>query len=716
MKQFVFKNPFYKVLVDEEQTKIQFLDLDDNCIIPNVLHNLQIENTVEQNEIQDVSLDTFNVRIENTSSGIKISMVGEGEFQTLTISFMLSSNTPEIKVEIQTNYKKKIAIVRESIILQLEEGVSQIFTKNAKSIKENFSDHYWIGKQGGVVFGKGTRSMFINNAPMVSSLEVKSIEQELWVNLDLSMDHPFINPDPDGIWQDRSNSRYDSRKSRENKFSFYVGKTPSLLPRIMKTPHGFLSTYVWTEHACNGDLKTKKAVYFGSEDIDSVKNAIGGFAKHNIPVTQSVFYANSDKTKIQTSELFKDEMLAVKSNKDFFAFLKELHSTGLYEICLHCPQPTTSSLKVVEEALDFMKKQFDIVTWIDHLAYTEKEISGSMESFSCYGMHNNKKDYYIASIWEKYDVKYFWNHALEYIDRIPKRKDSKSENEFKKLSGPDITNHPIKNLFIIGKGYAKSLMLQRPMLILIAKKIMMAIKLIKKSLRYTRNVFVMKQKNQKISNWTTIPLIVGTIKHLNSSEDLPNSIYWRHPTITADFYSWGTYLTRGYYFNRGDKVSDWAKKLCDFSESWGVFIHHAYPGRAKDTNGCWEVDNYGKVVVSKEFDQCLALMESFQSEKKIYFTTIRDIMDYWLKLENIEMDFSRDDDVIRISNWNKTRVQGITFVTTTHEIYVGGKEPNIRQVNGETVFWFDLGEMQYTTISSSVLTSMEQGQLNISQL
>ena len=96
MEQFVFKNPFFKCCVNEEKTKIQFLDLDDNCIIPNVLHNLQIENTVKQNEIQDVSLTTFNVHIENTSSGIKVSMVGEGEFQTLNVSFILSSKTPEI--------------------------------------------------------------------------------------------------------------------------------------------------------------------------------------------------------------------------------------------------------------------------------------------------------------------------------------------------------------------------------------------------------------------------------------------------------------------------------------------------------------------------------------------------------------------------------------------------------------------------------------------
>ena len=96
MEQFVLKNPFFKCCVNEEQTKIQFLDLDDNYIIPNVLHYLQIETTVKQNEIQDVSLATFNVHIENTLSGIKVNMLGEGEFQTLNVSFILSSKTPEI--------------------------------------------------------------------------------------------------------------------------------------------------------------------------------------------------------------------------------------------------------------------------------------------------------------------------------------------------------------------------------------------------------------------------------------------------------------------------------------------------------------------------------------------------------------------------------------------------------------------------------------------
>ncbi len=578
----IFKNDFYELALNSNG-RLLINDVEGNSVVSEVSHYLVIvpSDVSGHDDTEKVPCEDPKITVEALPNGSRINMVCEGIFEVVHITLLVAEDTPAIHFRVRSTYKRDVEISREAIVLQFDIGVSEVVTRNRKRVRHDLEDRYWLAHQG-AVFGEKSRSAFIYNVPKVSSLEVETVKNQLVVNLDYSKDHPYINRDPDGVWKDCSNSRYRRGDTRNNEFTLHVGFVPHFSPRVMRNPYGFLSTYIWTEHACNSDLRMQKAVYFGSESIDSHEKATGGFIKHGIPVTKSVFYTNRERVAMHKSESFTGEMLSIESEPDFLEFLKQLQSAGNYEVCLHCPQPATSPPELVEEAVHFMKNHFDTASWIDHLVFKYKRIWGNEERFSCDGL-NDKKRNYVAPIWEKYDTKYFWNHALEYIDRIPKVRDRGmrrlTKSAWKKSIMPQL------------RRYVRSVLTKLRML------------------QHTRNIIKsatsLRQTEQNFD-----ALLVGTTENFRSPEGVPNPIYWKHPTLTGDFYSWGTFLTRSYYFGKDDIAVERKNRLGDLADSWGLFIHHAYPARADDKNGCWEIDADGKVIVSKEFDEYLACVSS----------------------------------------------------------------------------------------------------------
>jgi len=48
----------------------------------------------------------------------------------------------------------------------------------------------------------------------------------------------------------------------------------------------------------------------------------------------------------------------------------------------------------------------------------------------------------------------------------------------------------------------------------------------------------------------------------------PNPIYWKHPTVTGNFYSWGTQIDSSHFFKEGYSENV-ERLLCQLSESYG---------------------------------------------------------------------------------------------------------------------------------------------------
>ena len=172
----------------------------------------------------------------------------------------------------------------------------------------------------------------------------------------------------------------------------------------MLVPHGNLAGYVFTEHADGGNIRTHRAAYFGSGNISDIDSAKGGFAGYKIPVTKSIFFADSIGCLSDTTNTDNEW-------HQLLDFLDQLNETGLYDICLHTPEYLNSNRQTLEESIKFMKERFDTRTWIDHGMYSGKN---NRESFVC-DMFNRDSELYSADLMNKYDVRYFWNPAVEEI-------------------------------------------------------------------------------------------------------------------------------------------------------------------------------------------------------------------------------------------------------------------------------------------------------------
>lgn len=87
---------------------------------------------------------------------------------------------------------------------------------------------------------------------------------------------------------------------------------------------GFEAAVIFTEHADWSDIRTHRAVCFGSEDIVSADSAVGGYVYYDVPVTKSVFFNNPDSVcNIEKNSDFPG-LHASLSDDDFLDFMIQL--------------------------------------------------------------------------------------------------------------------------------------------------------------------------------------------------------------------------------------------------------------------------------------------------------------------------------------------------------------------------------------------------------
>lgn len=177
-----------------------------------------------------------------------------------------------------------------------------------------------------------------------------------------------------------------------------------------------------------------------------------------------------------------------------------------------------------------------------------------------------------------------------------------------------------------------------------------------------------------------------------SGEQIPAPVYWRHPTRTKDFISFGTIRPEGHFPGWVWNYKYNESTLEELVQNRGVIISHAYPafvGRKLGySNGAWYKEN-GVYKIDEDFDEMLARMGRFQSEGLINFTTIRDFLDYRLKLQNVEI-ISLNNIACKVVNHNDKIIKGFSLSVNSDSVIVFGKEFESKRVGKELVFWFDL--------------------------
>ena len=421
----------------------------------------------------------------------------------------------------------------------------------------------------------------------------------------------------------------------------------------MLVPGGFVSGYVFTEHADGGNIRTHRAAYFGSENISDPQSAVGGFVGHEIPVTKSVFYQDFDDGLSDSSIIDRpEEVLTLE-------FLDKIYEIGNYDLCLHTPDYNNSNRLELSEAIEFMEKRYDAKTWIDHGMFPG---NNNRETFVCDGL-NDSSEYYAADLWEKYGTKYFWSPAVEAIRfSVP---GSSLKHDLLKLNIKSLTTDFWTRYKYLreyqGAGY------------------------------FTATVDLARGYS---------PTLELNSQRQSQGSSFPTPLFWQNLTSTRQFYSWTTEFDYRGITQRWDVdnlvVEKW--QLDMLKAKWGFFINHGYYVR-NGTHDDILIENNGELLINPYFDEMLAYMDQLRDEGSLYITTVKDIMNYWLLIENITLDYTPDGSIHIINN-NEQPVQGLSLAlhTDVNSVKIIGVNHSSRQIDEDAIVWFDLPAKGSATI------------------
>lgn len=406
---YLFSNIYYSIYYNDEHQSISVYGKNMDPVINNIRWVLEI-NDVKQNIIRLLELKNTKKKNGKTILIFK----GKNKFINLNLRLICDNFSPKIDFETEQRFTKSTDISRSALVFDVAQQASEIYKFNRHIQTSHIGDEYWLDKEG-LKTGKDENSFLIYHCPDVSSLQYNKKKSQIFVNLDWEKDHPFFRfplmPDSNNYKLEQSQSSYKFWDKTNNKFSAYAGRQNGSIARFMKNPDGFEATYIWTEHADFTDIRTNRATYFGSEEISNADSSIGGFVKYKIPLTKSVFYDNPDSINNTDAshKLINSLESAIKTDTAFSDFLKDIYKKGS-EICLHTPEQYTTTRERLEEALEYMHRQFRSPSWIDH--GNNNGIQNNREDLICDGTLKNSP-WYAMDLWEKYGVKYLHNAYYE---------------------------------------------------------------------------------------------------------------------------------------------------------------------------------------------------------------------------------------------------------------------------------------------------------------
>lgn len=374
-----------------------------------MFHSLIVDNDTVELQSADWGLLT-DVNEDNV-----LKFRNENDMLTTELNISFKDDDPNVNFSLQSKFLKDVNIIKSSLIIPFVDDDFIVYRKNMFVDTVNLQDVYYLDNEG---FSLELENKQINlyHPDNVSSVQLDTKNSIAYINVDYFRDHFLIRfplCDTSDYYVD--NSAAFMKKGSVDSSSFVISLTDkTILPRIMPIFDGFESAFIWTEHADWTDIKTHRATYFGSEDVEDIKDAVGGFAYYDIPVTKSVFYDNPDSiTNYDKNNDYAGFHSTIKTDSLFFDFLKQLNDND-FDICLHTPEQRTSNRESLSEALSFMKDNFASPSWIDH-GYNNRVFS-NREDMVCDGL-DSTSPYYVYDLWKENGVKYIWNSSYE--DELP---------------------------------------------------------------------------------------------------------------------------------------------------------------------------------------------------------------------------------------------------------------------------------------------------------
>ncbi|MBK6398588.1 MAG: hypothetical protein IPF75_10075 [Bacteroidetes bacterium] len=594
----------YIVEIDSMAKKIRLLSNSGDTIIssPKVIMETYRKTKADWSSADTVLENASSISFNVASELVKVKIGFKSDEADADLELLINNLSGDISIDSKIVFNKNISVKRIALFLQYGIPVRSVINENSDLIFYKSRD-YWI-KNGQIVFETKGYDLITDKNGQRSSLEL--IGERLIVNLDFARDHPLnyfpLKRKNENFYNDVSEKIYLKGSTLSGQIKLLAIDSDRPLIRLMNNPDGIPASMVWTEHADFSDIRTQRAVMFGSEEIVSADSAISGFVGHGIPVTKSVFYDNPTKeTNSIKDQRFNSPSISVKHSPEFLEMLKQLKKKN-FEICLHTPDPYTTNRKLAEEAMSFMKENFASVNWIDH-GYDNSPKS-NREDINCDGLDSTSK-YYMSDLFKKYGVKYNWSSYYE------------DNGTFANTSFNSFFTNPYSGW---NDPYAAR--------------------------EYFRN-----PKNESLISWRTTYTL-----------DPPDGSLWN------------------YYFDDA--------RLNDLVQSKGNCILHCYLARVDSTTGFYSYKN-GKIVINPDFDKVLAKLKRYMDENKIWLTTVEKLLDYRLQLENVKMQYLKNNQVV-IYNANVDTVKGLSVVTKSANISAGEKNIRLKKVGEETIAIFDL--------------------------
>ena len=351
--------------------------------------------------------DTISEYHPFNEEGIAVSGI-----DTTYISFLQREN--RLIISPFCTFHKNCHLLRQALVVPFSDSTMTIYRRNMAVDTVVFQPEYYLDREGFKV-GEGDHTVISYHQTGISSTQFDAVNRVAYFNLDYWRDHPMIHyPLSDTVmdyFEDISCRPIYEGMQWDHFITLYEGNDVPNLPRIMPIPYGYESGIIFTEHADWTDIRTHRAVLFGSEKVTKAKDAIGGFVYYGIPVTKSVFYNNPDQVTNEAVSrgAFKGLHSTIKTDKEFKKLLDQLYRLD-FDICLHTPEQYTTTPDNLKEALDYMRRHYKSTTWIDH-GYNNR-LSNNREDMICDGLDRQSK-YHAASQWQSHGIKYLWNAYYE---------------------------------------------------------------------------------------------------------------------------------------------------------------------------------------------------------------------------------------------------------------------------------------------------------------
>lgn len=406
------KTNYAQIVYSNIDNTIILRDKDGNPIcLPISVLTQYIDNNDTLTIVNSSWQPTYNKHYFNN---FELTLVSDNEICKTSLTINCNDWHFGLNCQIKTTFHKTATLIRQSLIIPFVDDNFTVYRQNRKIDKDNLQDEYYIDTEG-FEWNNGVCQLVVYHPKQLSSIQLNTNQNKAFLNIDYYLDHPLIqyplSDDTSDYFVDCSAIKYGKGSRIHADFDINIGWNTNPIPRIMALPNGFEAAFIWTEHADWTDVATHRAVNFGSEQITDIENAIAGFAAHNLPVTKSVFYNNPDRVTNSDNEgnTFASPIATVKTDESFYHFLKQLKDKG-FDICLHTPEIYTTTKSNLNEALSFMKNEFQSQSWIDH-GYNNGS-NHNREDMVCDGLNAGTPHYALGS-WKQHGIRYLWNPYFE---------------------------------------------------------------------------------------------------------------------------------------------------------------------------------------------------------------------------------------------------------------------------------------------------------------